>query len=223
MAWNWGVDLKSYVDASENTYFALNKIVAKAYYRYFADMLLWSMVLAFIMTFGNYVLTNYIEVKGLSLLWLMVTFVLGIFHIQNKLYQKQSHWLLWLLAIIPYVFLPFIIFQYISYLGIFLATFFVISFAYFVQEIVANDATIIDAYVNSFRLTWWYNLRFLAFLLIPWIFIIAAKHMFITALGIQYIGEFSWVLFWLVSVLALPWTALSYTLFHDYLQVEKNA
>lgn len=222
MAWNWGVNLESAIKDKENPFFCLMRIIAINYYKYFTQMLFWSMTMAFILVAGQYVLEDILKLSVFRFTWIQFVISMGFVFMISKMYDKKPNWLFWLAAAAPYILIPSLLCAFLGFIGLIIAAFLVISTSFFLQDIITKDSNILDAYLNSISITWRYNLRLVVFILVPWLLLTSLKFTFLNMISIPNITLLLNVIYWVSTVLFLPWVVFTYSLFYEFLQIEKS-
>lgn len=223
MSWNWGENLKNIIDSNDNIFLRFAGIIAKNYYTYFTQMLAWAMSTAFLLVIIPYFLRITFGLASFEFQWLQFVTSCSFFYILSKMYGRKSSWFLWIASTVPYILIPFLLYSILGFIGLIISAYLAVSMVFFVQEILVRESNILEAYINSIRLTWRYNLRLVAFILIPWLALTSIKFTFFNAINIPDLGSYVILIYWLASVIFLPWFVFAYAIFYDFLQLEKGS
>ena len=213
---------QSVINGKENSFFwDFIKVVAKHFVKNFRNILPFAVVLVLLIYFSNLMFSDLFRLNAFARFISIYLATVGMFFIQSNQAGLKPDWPLWLVSSLPYTIMPVIFIQFLSGIGLVFAIMSLVSFAFFVQEIVAKKCNIFNAYCNSFILTWKYNLRLFLTLFMPFMFLISVKIYLSLLIGINYYG---WIdLVYIISgIIFLPWFVTVYNIFYEYLSIEKK-
>lgn len=216
------IDFKKHAEllfnANEDSLFwGIAKAVAGNYYSSFKLLAPWALMISI----TTYLINLLIPMHFLVMYLVLNIYTIGLCYIQNILIgSKSNDWIFWLILSIPYTIIPVMMYYLLNYIGGILAIMFMLSTSLYIQEAIVRKSTMFDSYYNSFFLTWKYNFRLLLMVITPFMFLIALKIYLSSLIGFS--GQ-TWLslVYLLSSILFLPWFAIFYGIFYEYLRIEK--